>query len=63
MWLQSTNAGLSAVHEGLSPWIESSGTPNEPLVAVFAIVLASLAALAYVGVLAVQGAVARAKHK
>jgi hypothetical protein len=63
MWPQSTNTGLSAIHDGLSPWIESSGVPNEPLLAIFAIVLAGLATLAYVGVLALQGALARARHK
>jgi hypothetical protein len=62
MWTQSTGAELSAI-VGLSPWIESSGIPNEPLLASVAIVLAGVAALAYIGVLALQGALARARHK
>ena len=61
MWIQSTNTALSAI-DGLDPWIGSSGIPNEPLLAIVAIVLAGLAAFAYVGVLALQGALARARH-
>jgi hypothetical protein len=58
MWFQSTNTGLFAI-DRLDPWIGSSGIPNEPLLAFAAILLAGLAALAYVGVLALQCALAR----
>jgi hypothetical protein len=58
MWFQSTNSELFAI-DRLDPWIGSSGFPNEPLLAVVAMALAGLAALAYVGVLALQGALAR----